>query len=63
MADTGRCGSPGNDISYLKDCAGVAQSQIDMELKVYDQSNNIPDITCDSNIKVLACEKALQYIW
>ena len=63
MADTARCGAPGNDISYLKYCAGVFQSRKDIQLKVYDQSHNIPDITCDSNIKVLACEKAFRYIW
>ena len=62
MADTGRCGVPGNDLSYLEVCAAVVQSQRDMELKVYDQSN-IPNITCDNNIKVLACEKAFRYIW
>ena len=63
MADTGRCENSGNDLYYLKGCAAEVQSEEDFELKVYEEPNNTPGISCDNNVRVLACEKAIRYIW
>ena len=63
MADTGRCENSGNDLDYLKGCANVVQSKEDFGVKVYEDPNNISDLSCDNNVRVLACEKAIRYIW
>ena len=64
MADTGRCGDSGNDLSYLQGCAEDFEILKGYELHVYGEPpNKFPGISCDNNITVLTCEKAFKYIW
>ena len=57
------CVDSGNDLLYLRRCAAEVQSDKDFQLKVYDEPNNTPSISCDNNVRVLACEEAIRYIW